>query len=358
MKQKSYYILTVLIGLLVGIVGTYIFMKEYSNEKVLEKIDKVVSVTETDTIKSAIEKVYNATILVESYKNNKLSGSGTGFIYKKDDKYGYIITNNHVIEGASSVKILNNEGTIVDGTILGSDEYSDIAVIRIDKDAALQVAEIGSSSDSEVGDTLFTVGSPLGSEYIGTVTKGILSGKNRLVTVSLTSGSYMIEALQTDAAMNPGNSGGPLVNMNGKVIGVNSLKLVEDEIEGMGFAIPIETVMSVIDKLESGSKIERPYLGVQLIDATSSYQLFYNRITISDKVTYGAVIAYVEDNKVASDSGLKKGDVIIEIDGVKIDDTSKFRYVLYKHNIGDTIKVKYYRGDEVKETSITLKDKV
>ena len=358
MKQKSYYILTFLVALGIGVFGTYFFMREYSNERIIETTGKVVSVTETNTIKSAIAKVYDATILVESYKKDILYSTGTGFVYKKDDNYGYVMTNNHVIDGATSVKILDNYGNKVDGTVLGKDEYADIAVIRINKDAVLQVAEIGSSSDSEIGDTLFTVGSPLGSEYLGTVTKGILSGKNRLVSVTVSNASYMIEALQTDAAINPGNSGGPLVNMEGKVIGINSLKLVEDEIEGMGFAIPIETVMSFIDKLESGGKIDRPYVGVQLIDADSLYQLFYNRISVSEKVTYGAVLAYVEDKKPASNAGLKKGDVIIEIDGEKVEDSSKFRYILYKHSVGDKIKVKYYRGDKIEETTITLSDKV
>ncbi|MDD3187358.1 MAG: S1C family serine protease [Bacilli bacterium] len=358
MKQKSYYILTVIVGITLGVLGTYVYLTEYKDTNTISTTEKVVTVTETDTIKSAIEKVYDATILVETYDNGSLVSTGTGFVYKEDDNYGYILTNNHVTEDGDSVKILNNNGDSIDGTILGADEYSDIAVIRIDKEYVLQVAEIGSSSDSEIGDTVFTVGSPLGEEYMGTVTKGILSGKNRLVTVTLSSGSYMIETLQTDAAMNPGNSGGPLVNMNGQVIGINSLKLVEDEIEGMGFAIPIETVMPVIDKLEAGETIDRPYLGVQLIDATSTFQLFYNRINLSEDVTYGVVIASIEDGKPADNAGLQKGDVIIEVDGEKVEDSSKFRYILYQHNIGDSIKVKYYRGDEIKETTIVLTDKV
>ncbi|MEG0826452.1 MAG: S1C family serine protease [Bacilli bacterium] len=357
MKNKISYILIGIGIFFSGIIGTYTIMKNMPKE-IIEKTEKVVSVTEANTIKSSISKIYDATILVEAYQKNNLSSTGTGFVYKKDNNYGYIITNNHVIDKATSVKILDNYGNKVDGKVLGSDEFADIAVIRIDKSAVLQVAEIGKSSESEIGDTLFTVGSPLGSKYLGTVTKGILSGKERLVSVDLSTGSFLIEALQTDAAINPGNSGGPLCNIDGKVIGINSLKLVEDEIEGMGFAIPIETVMAIIDKLEANEKIVRPYLGVQLIDATNMYQLFYNRITISEKVTSGAVVAYVEDKKPADKAGLKKGDVIVEMNGIKIEDSSKFRYTLYKFNIGDNIKVKYYRGDDLKETTITLSDKV
>ena len=359
MKNKISYVMTFLLALIVGMVGTYIYMDKNNEEIITEITKSVVEVTESDTIKSSISKIYDATILVEAYNKKDIQiSTGTGFVYKKDDKYGYIITNNHVIEDSSSVKVLDNAGNKIDGVVLGSDEYADIAVIRIAAESVLQVAEIGKSEDSAIGDTLFTVGSPLGADYMGTVTKGILSGKNRLVSIELSSGSYLIETLQTDAAINPGNSGGPLVNINGQVIGVNSLKLVEDKIEGMGFAIPIETVMSIIDKLEAGEDIVRPYLGVQLIDADNMYQLFYNRINISEKVTYGSVIAYVEEDKPAEKAGIKKGDVIIEMNGLKITDSSTFKYALYKCNIGDSVTVKYYRGDEIKEATIKLTDKV
>lgn len=355
MKIKNSYILTFVVALGFGILISYLFMDKYHNQTVIKETEKVVSVIENDTIKSSVSKIYDATILVESFnKNGVLSSTGTGFVYKKDDKYGYIITNHHVIDGASKIKILDNYGKEVDATLLGSDEYADIAVIRIAAEDVLQVAVLGSSENTEIGDTLFTVGSPLGVEYIGTVTKGILSGKNRLVSVTLESGSYLIEALQTDAAINPGNSGGPLVNINGEVIGVNSLKLVEDQIEGMGFAIPIETVVSILEYLEKGEKILRPYLGIQMIDVSNIYQLFYNRISIDENITHGAVIAYVEAGKPADKAQLQKGDVIVELNGTKIEDSSTFRYALYKCKINDTINIKYYRGKELKDTIVKL----
>lgn len=359
MKKYLNYLIVMIVSIFVGVIGTIYVTKNFSpTEKVVEKTEKVVSVTETNTIKSAISKVYDATILVETYRRGSLMGSGTGFIYKKDDKNGYVITNHHVVEDGTEFKITNNAGQTVDAKLLGSDEYADLAVLSIDVEAVMQVAEIGDSSKSEIGDTLFTVGSPLGSKYMGTVTRGILSGTNRLITVSLTSGSFVIEAIQTDAAINPGNSGGPLCNMNGEVIGVNSLKLVQDEIEGMGFAIPIEQAMPMIDHLEKGEKIERPYLGVQLLDATSTYELYFNRIYLDDEVTFGAVLASVVEDKPAAKAGLQKGDVIIAFDDIKVEDSSKFRYLLYKYNIGDEIKVKYYRDGEVKETTLVLSEKV
>lgn len=353
---------TILISIAVSLISSYAFTLNLSNKigdkEIVKETEKVVSVTESDTIQSSVTKIYDATILVESYRNKKLVSSGTGFIYKKDDDFGYIITNYHVIDDADAIKIVDNYGNSVEGTLLGSDEYVDIAIIKIDKESVLQVAEIGKSEELKIGDTLFTVGTPVDHEYIGTVTKGILSGKNRLIDVELSSGSYMLETLQTDAAINPGNSGGPLVNINGEVIGVNSLKLVEDKIEGMGFAIPIETVMEIVDELEKGETIVRPYLGVQFINVTDKYQLFVNRINISEKVEYGAVIVYAEEDRPAEKSGLKKGDVIIEFNGKRVEDISAVKYELFKCKIDDTVKVKVYRDDEIKEIKIKLTDKV
>ena len=292
---------------------------------------------------------------MKSYKHGQLASTGTGFVYKEDSKNGYLITNHHVIESATSVKVVNMDGMEVDAKILGSDEYSDLAVLSIDKDAVMEVATLGDSTKLELGDTLFTVGSPLGEEYMGTVTKGILSGKDRTVSITLQNGSYMMEVLQTDAAINPGNSGGPLCNVNGEVIGVNSMKLVEDEIEGMGFAIPIEVVKNEVEKLEKGEKVTRPMLGVSLVDASNSYALYYNRITLDKKFDKGVVIVEVEDNSAAAIGGLKKNDVILKIGDSEVTDSAHFRYLLYKYQVGDKIKVTYYRNGSTKETTVTLK---
>src|SRR5574344_1889319 len=181
MKKNFQYIIIVLVTLIVGVIGT-IFTLKYFNllgDTTIEKTVSNITLSESDTIKSAVDKVYNASVYVESYKNNTATGSGSGFVYKKDDKYGYILTNYHVIEGATSVQITNMNGETVSATILGSDEYTDVAVLRIDASAVLLVAELGSSEDSSIGDTVFTIGSPLGKTYIGSVTKGIISGKAR-----------------------------------------------------------------------------------------------------------------------------------------------------------------------------------
>ena len=356
MKNKILYILTIIICIGISSGITYIMVENKFEDVTLkeEKILTEVSITEENSIKESVDKIYDAVVLIETYSNNRKLGSGTGFVYKIDDNYGYIMTNHHVIEDATSIDVTNNADQVVEAELVGSDEFSDIAVLKVNKDSVMQVAELGTSADMELGDSLFSVGSPLGSEYMGTVTRGILSGKDRVVNVSLSSGDYRMEVLQTDAAINPGNSGGPLVNINGEVIGVISLKLVEDEIEGMGFAIPIEVASAFAEQLESGEKIQRPALGVELVDVTSTYSLYLHKIYLESDVSYGAVIVGLEEGYPASTANLQKGDVIIEFDGQKIEDTSHLRYVLYKYNIGDKIKIKVIRGSEEFETELTL----
>lgn len=355
MKNKIFYIITIIfcIGISSGI--TYFVVEDKFKQIEIDQNKTIteVNIKEENTIKPAVEKIKDSVILVETYYNERGIGSGTGFIYKTDDKYGYILTCHHVIAGSNRVIVTNNDGQTVDATVLGSDEFADIAVLRIDKDAVMSVAEIGSSANLEIGDTLFSIGSPLGEEYMGTVTRGILSGKDRTVSVDLSSGSFRMDVLQTDAAINPGNSGGPLVNINGEVVGVISLKLAEEAIEGMGFAIPIEVVMSATSQLEKGEAMIRPVIGVELIDVTSTYGLYLYKINLDSSIKNGVVVTKVEEGYPASKVGLQKGDVIVEIDGNKIEDFSHFRYILYKYNINDTIKLTVMRGS--KEMTFDLK---
>ena len=233
-----------------------------------------------------------------------------------------------------------------------------MAVLSIPKEAVIQIATIGKSEETEIGDTVFTVGSPLGKNYMGTVTKGILSGKNRTVTVnSSTNNSLMLEVLQTDAAINPGNSGGPLLNINGEVIGVNSMKLIKDEVEGMGFALPIEIVTSLSEKLEKGEKIERPLIGIEMSEVSNEYYLARQGITIPQDVTKGVVVINVSDDYPAKKAGLQKGDIILSINETEITDAVHFKYLLYKYNIGDKVQIKYYRDNKIQETTMILDKK-
>ena len=355
MREKALYISSVAIALFAGIAGTVAVVKFMpDNDNIIEKTVSEISITENNTIKSSINKIYDAVVYIENYKGDKLQGTGTGFVYKKDKEKGYIITNHHVIENTNKVIIVTTDGKEVEATLLGSDEYADIAVLSVPLENVLKVAEIGKSTEAELGDTLFTVGSPLGRDYMGTVTKGILSGKNRTVEVSLTNGAFVMDVLQTDAAINPGNSGGPLVDINGQVIGVNSLKLVQDEIEGMGFAIPIEVATSVAEKIEKDGKVIRPLLGVEMIDVTDTWTLYRNNIHVDSSIKQGVVIANVTKGSAADKAGLKAGDVVIEVEEEEVESIAYFRYSLYKHDVGDTIELKINRNNKEKTIKVKL----
>ena len=267
------------------------------------------------------------------------------------------MTNYHVIDGADAVKVEFNDGnTLIDAKILGGEVYSDIAVLTIDSNKANSVVEIGKSDEVKLADTVFTVGSPMGKEYKGTVTKGILSGKDRLVEVNLTGGAsdYYMKVLQIDAAVNPGNSGGPLCDVSGNVIGIISLKIVQNEVEGMGFAIPIEDALNYANRIESGEDIVRPYIGISMVDISEEYYLWQQRITLPDGVDKGVVVIEVANNSPASKSGIKKGDVITKIGDVEFSSLAEFRYELYKYEVGDKVSITYNRTGKINSVEITL----
>lgn len=326
--------------------------------KVTSENVKTTTVEEISDLKTAINNIYDASVYIE-VTGDRLSSSGSGFVYKTDDNYGYILTNYHVIDGGKKYVITYSNGNEVEASLVSGDEYYDIAVLKVNKDSIIKVATLGDSSNLELGDTVFTVGAPLGKDYMGTITKGIISGINRMVSVELSSGNYLMEVIQTDASINSGNSGGPICNIKGEVIGITSSKLIGSGVEGMGFAIPINSVNEIIGNIESGNTLVRPYLGVQLVDLTNTFALqYYYNIRISNDVEFGAVLSYVEENQAAHKAGLKKGDVIIEMDGEKIEDVSHFKYSLYKHKVGDKIKVKYYRENKLEETTIELTESI
>lgn len=367
MRGKLITLVTVLVAFLLG-GGTMYYLVEVADVNEVNnntnntptyttgvvKCSNDIKIDETG-ISTAIGEIYDATVTIQNYKNNQLISSGSGFIYKKDDNYGYVMTNHHVIDGADKVVITLSNDDQVEGTVTGSDEYLDLAVVKISAKNVTQVAKLGNSENSNLGDTVITVGSPVGYEYRGTVTRGTLSGKNRMVEVSVAStNDFVMRVLQIDAAINPGNSGGPLVNINGEVIGINSLKLVEDEIEGMGFAIPIEFAMNYVDDLEKGNDLERPFIGISMLNATDTYRLYQNGIMLDDSVESGVVIISVSQNSGAEEAGLKKGDVILAVNDSEVSNAAYLKYELYKCNVGDTIKITYIRDGKTKTTNVTL----
>ncbi len=353
--------LFIVVGVIVGVIVAFLLMK-YTTLGSMLQLTKTITkngttVVEKTSIRDSVEKSKDSVVMIRAFNGSTEVSTGTGFVYKVDDKYGYVMTNQHVVEKSDNVKLVMSDDNQIDGQILGGDEYLDLAIIRIDKSNVIDKATIGKSDEAKVGDTVFTIGSPMGYDYRGTVTSGILSGTDRMVTVTIgnnSSDGYVMKVLQTDAAINPGNSGGPLLNINGEVIGINSLKLVKEEIEGMGFAIPIEYALSHVDVLEKGEKIQWPVLGISMVNVSDTSSLYRNGIRVSSEIREGVVVANVIDSSGASKSDLKKGDVIIAINGEKVKNTSYLRYELFKYKPGDSIEVTYYRDSKEKTTKVTL----
>lgn len=318
-----------------------LFYQYYLKNLVIETTKTIKDVTVTDTgIADAVEKVYDSVVTVKNYTRGKLYSTGSGFVFKTDSKYGYILTNYHVISGGSNVSVIFTNDKEEEVNVVGYDEYSDIAVLAVDKDKIISVATTGSSENMRIGDTTFAVGTPVDSSiYSWSVTRGILSGKNRMVQVD----NYVMSVLQTDTAINSGNSGGPLCNSNGEVIGITNMKLASSQIEGMGFAIPIEDALKNAESIISGKKISRPYLGVSIYDATN----YFSGET-------GLYVEYVEKDSPADKGGLKKGDKILKVGDVEVSNSSYFRYQLYKYDIGDKVKITVSRNGSEKTLTVTL----
>ena len=351
---------SIMLSFVCGALGAFLVMNNgvLSGQSVQSVVKNITTSELVETsISLSVDKVYGSTVIIIAYKDGKKISTGTGFVYKKDKKNAYIMTNNHVIDSADKVEVeFNDKNERIEAKILGGEAYSDIAVLTIDAKKSGSIVETGDSKGVKLGDTIFTVGSPMGINYKGTVTKGILSGKDRMVEVSLSGSTtdYYMNVLQLDAAVNPGNSGGPLCDVSGKVIGIISLKIVQDEVEGMGFAIPIEDALDYASAIEKGGKVERPYIGISMLDLTQEYYLWQNRITIPEGVDAGVAILEVVAGSPADKAKLKKGDIVVKIGDSKVTGLADFRYELYKHKVGDKIKITYYREGKKQTTDITL----
>ena len=345
-----------LIGGFIGSLVTYVALDH--------KINSLTSNTSGTTKSYEISSVDNPVIAIAenvgpsivgvkvNYVSENIFGSlseadeeGSGIIYKED---GYIITNYHVIESAinnSTAKVIvtfPNSEEEIEATIVGGDKTTDLAVIKIEK-SGLTAAKIGKSSDLKVGELAVAIGNPLGQEFAGSVTVGYISALNR--TINTDGRTYKL--VQTDAAINPGNSGGALVNSKGEVIGINTVKIGATEVEGLGFAIPTDDAITIIDELISKGKIERPYIGIAGIDIDESTAKRNNLST-------GIYVAQVIASAPASKSGIQKGDIIIAVDGQEIKTMEKLNEYKNTKKIGDKIKIKIIRASKEEEIEVTL----
>ena len=341
-----------------GTVTQTSYKNENSTTQAVNKVkDAVVSIITYSSSSSRQSSVFNGDETNSDSDNQQIASEGSGVIYKKDDKDAYLVTNTHVINGASKVDIRLADGTKVPGEIVGSDTFSDIAVVKISSEKVTTVAEFGDSSQLSVGETAIAIGSPQGSEYANTVTQGIISSLNRNVSLKSEDGQAIsTKAIQTDTAINPGNSGGPLVNIQGQVIGITSSKIASNggtSVEGLGFAIPSNDAQNIIKQLESDGKVTRPALGIQMVNLSNVGASDLRKLNIPSGLTSGVVVRSVQNNMPAN-GHLQKYDVITKVDDKEIASSTDLQHALYNHAIGDTIKVTYYRNGKEETTSIKL----
>ena len=377
-KKWGQLLLVILISFFSGVLGTFttlqLSQKQNSGTTTTTTVSKAAVKNENSTTQ-AVDKVKDSVVSVITYSSNsqnslitsdetdtdtnaeQVFSEGSGVIYKKEGDTAYIVTNTHVINGAKKVDIRLADGTKVPGDIVGSDTYSDIAVVKIAADKVTTVAEFGDSNQLTVGETAIAIGSPLGSEYANTVTQGIVSSLNRNVSLKSEDGQAIsTNAIQTDTAINPGNSGGPLINIQGQVIGITSSKIASNggtSVEGLGFAIPANDVINIIKQLEKDGKVTRPALGIHMVNLSNLNTTDLQKLKLPGNVTSGVAVRSVQKNMPAN-GHLQQYDVITKIDDKAISSTTELQSALYSHSIGDEMTVTYYRNGKEETTKIKL----
>ena len=377
-KKIGQLLLIILISFFSGVLGSLTILQLNQKQETNTQNNTTItqnSVKNENSTTKAVDKVKDAVVSIITYSANsqnslfgygesdtdtnteQVSSQGSGVIYKKDGEYAYIVTNTHVINGANKLDIRLADGTKVPGEIVGTDTYSDIAVVKISSEKVSAVAEFGDSSQLTVGETAIAIGSPLGSEYANTVTQGIVSSLNRTVSLKSEDGQAIsTKAIQTDTAINPGNSGGPLINIQGQVIGITSSKIATNggtSVEGLGFAIPSNDAIKIIEQLEKNGKVTRPALGIQMVNLSNLSTTDLQKLKLPDNITSGVAVRSVQPNMPAN-GHLEKYDVITKVDGNPITSATELQNALYSHSVGDEMTITYYRNGKEETTTIKL----
>lgn len=378
---KGGYLFSGLVGVIIGALLVWLMLPGLVDQmpgttssntgKSDTTINQVATEVTTD-VTSAVDKASGAVVGITNIQEvasggfwnqqttqEAATGSGSGVIYKVDGDNAFIVTNNHVIEGAKQLEVTMQDGSKEEAQLVGSDIWTDLAVISISSKDVKTVATFGNSDVLKQGETVIAIGNPLGLEFYGSVTTGVVSGKDRSVPVDLNGdkvADWQQEVLQTDAAINPGNSGGALVNLAGELVGINSMKIAESSVEGLGFSIPINSAIPIIEELERNGEMKRPTMGISLVDLTD-VPAFYQQQTLKlpKDITTGVVITDVVANSPASKAGVQQYDVIVEMDGEKIETSIDLRKHLYNDKkIGDKLTMKVYRQGKLVEVTLTL----
>lgn len=381
---KGGYLFTGFIGVIIGALLVWLMMPGLVNQmpgtttssagngnKNETTINQVATEVTTDVTK-AVDKASGAVVGITNIQevrsggfwnptttSEEATGSGSGVIYKVQGDKAFIVTNNHVIEGAKQLEVTMPDGTKEVAQLVGRDVWTDLAVISISSKDVKTVATFGNSDVLKQGETVIAIGNPLGLEFYGSVTTGVVSGKDRSVPVDINNDGnidWQQEVLQTDAAINPGNSGGALVNLAGELVGINSMKIAQSSVEGLGFSIPINSAIPIIEELEKNGEMKRPTMGIKILaDLTDIPSLYQQNLKLPNDVTKGVVIENVVPNSPASKAGIQQYDVIVEMDGEKIETSIDLRKHLYiNKKIGDKLTMKVYRQGKLLDLSLTL----
>ncbi len=373
------WIAVVVVSALVGSAATLAMIPALSNRGVLpttattaapdgegkvQPVTTAVNVTVSSGITDAVKRVQPAVMGVVNYaqvsdffsQNTKLeaTGVGTGVLFYKDNKFGYAVTNNHVVEGAAKVEIVLDSGKHVTASVVGTDAYTDLAVLKIPLDAVknIEPAVFANSDNIEVGEPAIAIGTPMGLDFADSVTAGIVSAKKRIMPVEEPQTHQTLDyqaVIQTDAAINPGNSGGPLVNIHGEVIGINSSKIAAPNFEGMGFAIPSNEVRTISEQIMRMGHALHPALGIRGSSLQTLREVYWPDVPVDYGVWVQAVVS-----KEARDGGLKPEDVIVAIDGHTIKTMADLRTWLFQMKPGQTVKLRVYRGQQLLTLDVKL----
>ncbi|MEF2291197.1 MULTISPECIES: S1C family serine protease [Virgibacillus] len=388
-KKKSGWLVPLLLGAILGVLLVTVALPALVDTGILNNVEQqqneqssandsrnkssgpkeMVNVDVSSQITEVINQVAPAVVGViniqsqmdfwQQQEENSQAGEGSGVIYKKTDGSAFVVTNHHVVEGADTVEVVLSDDTHVKADLVGTDLFSDLAVLKMDGDQVEQVIEIGSSANVKTGEPAIAIGNPLGLMFSGSVTQGVISGTERTIPQDFNQdgrADWQAEVIQTDAAINPGNSGGALINIRGQLIGINSMKINQTAVEGLGFAIPIDSALPIIEELETEGKVTRPYLGVEIYSLEEVPQTEWDStLSLPDNIKGGVYVWSVEPLSPADRAGLKRLDVITELDGKKVMNMIDLRKILYQEKeVGDEIAVTYYRDGKKRETTIQL----
>lgn len=308
-------------------------------------------------VSDLVKKSEASVVTISAYANNRPLGSGSGAIYKVDKDQVYIITNNHVVENGDQMAVTFSNGKTIEATIVGRDQLTDLALLKLKADFQAQPFVMGDSNLVQKGEYVIAMGSPLGIEYQGSVSGGLISGLNRTMPLDIDHdgvSDWDVNVLQTDAAINPGNSGGPLINMAGELIGINSMKISSEEVEGFGFALPINEVLPIVSQLEKNGEVIRPILGISAypLQELTTFEKIYLRIPLEGEE--GLYITEVSKDSPAYKAGMREGDILLEMDGKKVNTNKEYVQILYRKQIGEKITLRYQHNKHVEEKTAVL----